>query len=147
VIPWQGLYIVHKFILSIMTAATFFSTPSFVLADAIDEFKNNYEHHLNKVKSGIQQANSLGNIVVLEVRLALKRGVNGADIGKIILESAPYNENSINWQLGGVLGAVGVMIESGMIDAKNATAKDFYRASCDFSEATKIYDFVIGIDC
>lgn len=146
-IPWQGLPIVHKLMLNIVIAASCFAMPSFVLADDIDEFKNNFEHHLNRVKSGSQQADSLANIVVLEVRLALKRGVDGVDIGKIIVESAPYNENSVNWQLGAVLGAIGVMIESGMIDATNATANDFYRASCDFSETANIYDFVIGIDC
>lgn len=122
-------------------------SPTFVLADAVGDFQSNFASYLEQVASGDMPVDSLGNSVSLEVMVALKRGASGADIGTIIVASAPYNDYGVNMQLGAVLGAVGVMMESGMIDGENATATDFYNASCDFSRAADFSESLIGIEC
>lgn len=137
-----------KKILSYMGFYLFlFVSPSFVLADAISDFQNNLASYLGQVASGSMPVDSLANNVSLEVMVALKRGADGTDIGEIIVASAPYNDYGINMQLGAVLGAVGAMMESGMIEGENATASDFYNASCDFAHAADFSDEITEIEC
>lgn len=121
--------------------------PSIALADALGDFQNNFASYLEQVASGDKPVDSLGNSVSLEVMVALKGGASGADIGRIIVASAPYNDYDVNMQLGAVLGAVGTMMESGMIDGENATAAEFYSASCAFSRAADFSEALIGIEC
>lgn len=136
-----------KILFNIVAYLFLFTNPSFVLADAISDFQNNFAAYLGQVASGSMPVDSLANNVSLEVMVALKRGADGADIGEIIVESAPYNDYGVNMQLGAVLSAVGVMMESGMIEGENATARDFYSASCDFANAADFSADITAIEC
>lgn len=121
--------------------------PAGAFGGAIDDFQSNFASYLSQVASGSMAVEDLGNSLVLEVAVALKRGASGEDIGNVFVASALKNEPSINMQLGAVLGAVGVMVEAGAIEGESAAAEDFHRASCDFAKSANFSQIIIDIEC
>lgn len=116
-------------------------------ADALSVYSENLNGYLFKIQSGQMDVSSLGQNVMLENMVALKRGVTGNEIGYVIIETAQRNTLEVNMQLGAVLGATGTLIEVGSIEGGKSLAREFYDASCEFAKVAQFSDAVVSVEC